>query len=210
MTTCQEDPSRDGESTGRRDFYEWWPRSRASSRGCGPPRHVAALVASLNGGADTTPSPSQTPPAGSGVPAPIAPSSSEPVTIDTPAGKEVPACLIFRGAAVLRAGRTLALGARRIEPPDPKRLWYFESYVKWTAKVGQSRWSSPRNFGSAPPQDYEVVVISIAKKALTSVLRAHGSDGTTSTWVNTQLPPGADVLERLTVTQIPAQGNCPP
>ena len=208
MTTGKDDRSRDAGPTGRRSFYEWWltlPGVLTAITGVlVATGGLLTAVRSLDGdGATTAPAPAPITVSGS------PPSRSEAVTVDKPSGSEVPRCSIFRGSAVLGNDRTLVLGARRIEPPDPEKLWYFESHVTWTGKVGQGGWRSPRHLGSVPLQRFLVDVVSIDGKTLRSVLAADKSDAIPTTWVATKRPPGADVVKRLLVTQVRGRGDCP-
>jgi len=207
--TTGRDDRRDAGPTGRRSFYEWWltlPGVLTAITGVLVAAGGLLTAVRSPDGDEATTAPAPAPPqiSVSGSP----PSRSETVTVDKPSGSEVPHCSLFRGSAVLGTHRTLVLGERRIYP-NPEKLWYFESYVKWTGTAGQGGWWSPRHLGSIASQHYLVDVVSIDRTTLGKVLAADTSDALPTTWVATKRPPGADVLKRLRVTQVPGKGDCP-
>jgi hypothetical protein len=214
VTTGKDDRSRDAGPTGRRSFYDWWLTLpgvlTAITGGLVAAGGLLTAVRSLDGdGAMTAPMTAPPPP-----PPPISvsgspPSRSETVTVDKPSGSEAPRCSMFRGSAMLGTHRTLVLGARRVDPADPEKLWYFESHVIWTGTAGQGGWRSPRHLGSDATQHYLVDVVSIDRTTLRNVLAADKSDDLPSTWVATKQPPGAAVVKRLRVTQVQGKGDCP-
>jgi hypothetical protein len=138
-------------------------------------------------------------------PVPLLFNRSGSATVTLPRKDEVPKCWTFHGDARLRAGTTLVLGARRIDPPD--EFTYFVG-VEWTGQVGQSAWSAARWFGTVPYQAYRVFVIAITRKALDDVLAAHRSE--LELWRDRNLPSRqvAEVLRLPDVRQIPGPHNC--
>lgn len=125
-------------------------------------------------------------------------------TIALPRGNEVPRCWKYRGDAHLRAGRTLVVGARRVKPSDA--FTYFDG-VAWDGRVGKSKWSTNRSFGSVVGQTYRVFVVAITTKAHDKILAPHPDD---STWRTKTLPSSsvADVVQLPDVRQITGPTNC--
>lgn len=138
-------------------------------------------------------------------PVPLPFKSAGSVTVTLPPRDEVPQCWRFHGDARLRAGRTLVVGARRVDPPD--EFTYFDG-VEWTGDVGQSKWSTARYFGTRAGQIYGVYVVVLTTRALEKILAAHRADGTA--WRTSKLP-SRDVAEAVQlpeVQQIRAPHSC--
>jgi hypothetical protein len=125
-------------------------------------------------------------------------------TITLPRRNEVPRCWKYRGDANLRADRNLVVGERRVDPADD--YTYFDA-VAWEGRVGKSKWSTNRRFGSVVGQTYRVFVVAITTKAEDEILAPHPYD---STWRTKTLPPAsvADVVELPDVRQNAAPHNC--
>jgi len=117
------------------------------------------------------------------------------VSIETPPRDEVADCWRFTGTARLRAGKTLVIGARRVDPPD--RTTYYQA-VTWTEAFGRGDWRADRRMGSEVGQIYRVSVVVIA----TSAARAAENDQ--------RLPPGAEIrwLRPDLLHKFEGAGNC--
>lgn len=86
----------------------------------------------------------------------VLPSGS--VTIDRRARSTVGTCWLFKGHARLAAGRTLLIGAVRVNPPAART---FYQKVTWRGDDGRSAWWAARFFGTNAGQTYRVTVVAV-------------------------------------------------